>query len=88
MVRHGIVDARSTNRILVVESFGRSAGFAPLRIGSLVKASRTLIPEEKDLDFEKILTELSDYHKKHGYAVVIVSEGVKINRTLQTMHFY
>ncbi|MFA5659780.1 MAG: SAM-dependent methyltransferase, partial [Oscillospiraceae bacterium] len=75
------VDARSTNRILVVESFGRSAGFAPLRIGALVKASRTLIPEEHNLDLEKLLSDLSLYHKEQGYASVVVSEGVKIHQS-------
>lgn len=81
-VQDGIVDAKSTSRVLVVESFGRKAGFAPLRIGANVEASRTIIPEEKRFDLEKFINNIRSYHKKHGYAVVIVSEGVKISENI------
>ncbi|MFC1675042.1 AAA family ATPase, partial [Candidatus Omnitrophota bacterium] len=76
---NGLVDAKATNRFVVVEAFGRKAGFAPLRIGANVRAARTLIPEEEDLDLEQLIKDLAQYHKKHGFGIVVVSEGVKIN---------
>ncbi|MBN3040988.1 MAG: 6-phosphofructokinase, partial [Candidatus Omnitrophica bacterium] len=78
-LQDGIVDARSTGRILITEVFGRKAGFAPLRIGANIEAARTLIPEEENINLEELVNQLIKYHEKHGYGVVVVSEGVSIN---------
>lgn len=79
-VEAGIIDAKATKRVLVVEVFGRSSGFVAARIGANVKASRTLIPEEKELDLEKLINDMIKFHKQNKYGSVIVSEGVNINK--------
>ncbi|MCX5702574.1 MAG: archaemetzincin family Zn-dependent metalloprotease, partial [Candidatus Omnitrophica bacterium] len=78
-VSNGIIDAIATKRVLIVEVFGRSAGFVAARIGATVCASRTLIPEE-EVDLEQLVNDLIRYHKQNKYAVVVVSEGIKIRR--------
>ena len=86
----GIRDAKATGRILIVEVFGRKAGFAPMRIGANVGAARTLIPEEENLDFKQLASDLIQHHQRHSYGVVVVSEGVIVdpdigdNRVFQT----
>ncbi|MBU2101765.1 MAG: 6-phosphofructokinase, partial [Candidatus Omnitrophica bacterium] len=75
----GIVDAKARRAILVVEVFGRNAGFVAMRIGKLVGATRTLIPEKRPIALNTVIGDLVNHHKKHGYAVLVVSEGVKIN---------
>ncbi|MBW2046318.1 MAG: HAD hydrolase family protein, partial [Deltaproteobacteria bacterium] len=62
-----------------IKRIGRKAGFAPMRIGANVKAARTLIPEEGDIDLKKLIDDLLRYHRKYGFGVVIVSEGIKLN---------
>ena len=80
LLEYGKVDAMATKRALVVEVFGRAAGFVAARLGANVGATRTLIPEEKDLDLEQLVKDVKGYQKKHGYALVVVSEGVSINK--------
>ncbi|MFC2140296.1 6-phosphofructokinase [Candidatus Auribacterota bacterium] len=78
IVKGVIADAKVLGAVTVVEAFGRGAGFAPLAVaeeaGGVV---RTLIPE-KITDLEELVADVKDFHKKHGYAAVVVSEGVKI----------
>ncbi|MFA5337556.1 MAG: 6-phosphofructokinase, partial [Candidatus Omnitrophota bacterium] len=78
-LKWGIVDAKARRAILVVEVFGRNAGFVAMRIGKLVKATRTLIPEKRPIAINAVIGDLVKYHKKHGYAVLVVSEGVSLN---------
>jgi len=78
-VKKALVDYKSAKRIGVVEVFGRSAGFVTARIGAAVNAARSLIPEEK-IDLEKLVKDMKAYKDKFGYGVVIVSEGVVIEK--------
>ncbi|MDD4183005.1 MAG: 6-phosphofructokinase, partial [Candidatus Omnitrophica bacterium] len=78
-LRWGIADAKGRRAILVVEVFGRNAGFVAMRIGKLVGATRTLIPEKHPVALNAVIRDLVKHHKKHGYAVLVVSEGVQIN---------
>ncbi|MDD5430536.1 MAG: 6-phosphofructokinase, partial [Candidatus Omnitrophica bacterium] len=71
-------NARSTHRVIVVESFGRGAGFAPLGVGMSIGAARTLIPEVK-VDFEELVEDIRVYYERFGYAMVVVSEGIKVD---------
>jgi len=68
--------AGSHERFLVIEVFGRYAGFSALLPTMAGAADRCIIPEYK-FDIEQ-LTELlvADRHKNHSkYSVVLVSEG-------------
>jgi len=76
----GKIDAKATKRVLVVEIFGRNAGHVAVHVGAKVEATRTLIPEEKDLDLEQLVKDVAQYYKDNKYAVVLVSEGVKIDK--------
>jgi len=78
-IKKALVDYKSTKRIGVVEVFGRSAGFVTARVGAAVNAARSLIPEEK-IDLEKLNKDMKAYKDKFGYGVVVVSEGVVIEK--------
>lgn len=71
-------NARSHKRAMVIETFGRNSGFAPLGVGMSIGAARTLIPEE-EVDLEKLVEDIRTFYEKYGYAVVVVSEGMSIN---------
>lgn len=71
-------NARSVKRVMVIEAFGRNAGFAPLGVGMSIGAARTLIPEV-EVDFQELVEDVRRYYERFGYAVVIVSEGIKVN---------
>ncbi|MDO9066686.1 MAG: 6-phosphofructokinase, partial [Chloroflexota bacterium] len=79
-VESGRIDAQSTQRVLIVETAERDAA-SVARLGAEAGATRTLIPEEADLDLEELANDLINYHKEHGYAVLIVSKGFKINKS-------
>jgi 6-phosphofructokinase 1 len=68
--------AGSHERFLVVEVFGRYAGFTAMLPTMAGAANRCVIPEHK-FNIE-LLTELLTYDRKHNpsnYSVVLVSEG-------------
>ncbi|MGE5308202.1 MAG: 6-phosphofructokinase [Deltaproteobacteria bacterium] len=71
-------DAFSTNRAMVVEVFGRKAGFTAAAIGANVGAALTLIPEQGEIDLAEVVRLIKAYKQAHGYAVVMVSEGISI----------
>ena len=71
-------NARANNCIMVVETFGRHAGFAPLGVGMSIGAARTLLPEV-EVDLEELIKDVRTYYDKFGYAVIIVSEGMSID---------
>ncbi|HRZ14071.1 MAG TPA: phosphoenolpyruvate synthase [Candidatus Omnitrophota bacterium] len=77
-VKNMLVDYHATKRIGVVEVFGRKAGYVAARVGAAVNAARSLIPEEV-IDLEQLIKDVKAYKEKHGFGVVIVSEGVTID---------
>ena len=81
-VLNGYTDVKTNQRIYVAEVFGRNAGFVANRVGAMVGAARTFIPEEKEVDLEQFIKDLKAFQENdpdHA-GVVIVAEGIKINR--------
>jgi len=74
-------NARALKRVIVAETFGRNADFDSLGVGMSIGAARTLIPEV-EVDFEELVRDVELFYKRFGYAVVIVSEGIKIDLSL------
>ncbi len=74
--------AGSHERFLVIEVFGRYAGFSALLPTMAGAANRCVIPEHK-FDIER-LTELMVYDRETNpskYSVVLISEGAMLNET-------
>ena len=81
-LENGKQDAISTKRVLVTEIFGRKVGHVAVHAGANVEATRTLIPEEGNVDLDKLIKDVSEFYKKNQYGVVVVSEGISIKRNL------
>ena len=69
--------AKSHHRVIVCEIMGRHAGWMALYGGIAGGAHVILIPEEQ-MSLEDICTAVTTQHKRNGYAIVAVSEGVKL----------
>jgi ATP-dependent phosphofructokinase / diphosphate-dependent phosphofructokinase len=71
--------AGSHERFLIVEVFGRYAGFTSLEPTAVGAADRNLIPEHP-VSMERVAELLSDDRRRHPsrYAVLLVSEGVTL----------
>ncbi|MEW6097541.1 MAG: ATP-dependent 6-phosphofructokinase [bacterium] len=70
---------RSHRRIMVLEVMGRDAGWVALFTGIAGGADWILIPEEP-VDFEEMCQHLNQVYKRKHYALVVVSEGIKIEK--------
>jgi 6-phosphofructokinase 1 len=72
--------AGSHERFLIVEVFGRYAGFTSLEPTAAGAADRNLIPEQ-EVSIERVAELLSDDRKRNAsrYAVLLVSEGVTLD---------
>jgi 6-phosphofructokinase 1 len=71
---------RSHRRIMVMEVMGRHAGWVALYTGIASGADWTLLPEMQ-ITMESIKTmcgHLKEVHKRKNYALVVVSEGIKL----------
>ncbi|HLO57681.1 MAG TPA: 6-phosphofructokinase [Bacteroidales bacterium] len=79
--------AGSHERILVIEVFGRYAGFTAMLPTMAGAANRCVIPEHRfDPDLlTKLLIEDREKNPSH-YSVVLVSEGAKMNGINETSH--
>jgi len=75
--------AASHNRILVVETMGRHAGWIAMRGGLAGGADAILMPE-----FPFSIGALADFlryrQEKYGSSIVVVAEGAKINQRLSS----
>jgi 6-phosphofructokinase 1 len=71
--------AGSHERYLVIEVFGRYAGFSALLPTMAGAADRCIIPEH-DFDIEQLAALLTDDRNRHPskYSVVLISEGAKM----------
>jgi 6-phosphofructokinase 1 len=71
--------AGSHERFLIVEVFGRYAGFTSLEPAAAGAADRNLIPEQP-VPLERVAELLSDDRRRHPsrYAVLLVSEGATL----------
>lgn len=67
--------ADSHNRVLVLEVFGRKAGWTALFTAVASDADFVLIPERNPADLEGLMKKLHEVRKRRNYALVVVAEG-------------
>jgi len=67
--------ADSHNRVLVLEVFGRKAGWTALYTAVASDADYVLIPERNPADLEGMFAKLKEVRKRREYALVVVAEG-------------
>jgi len=75
--------AKSHRRIIVLEVMGREGGWVALYTGIAGGADWILIPEEKP-DYKAMFAHLKKKYEEKGYALVVVSEGIKIPKEKTT----
>ncbi len=67
--------ADSHNRVIVLEVFGRKAGWTALYSAIAADADYVLIPEENPADLQGLFAKLGEVKKRRNYALVVVAEG-------------
>jgi 6-phosphofructokinase len=67
--------ADSHNRVIVLEVFGRKAGWTALYTAVAADADYVLIPERNPADLEGMFAKLREVKKRRNYALVVVAEG-------------
>lgn len=80
-----VTTARSHRRCLVVEVMGRHAGWIAGYAGLAAGADFTLLPEEP-IDLDPLEDSVKRAFERQGYAIVVVSEGAKIEEEEITQH--
>ncbi len=67
--------ADSHNRVIVLEVFGRKAGWTALYTAIAADADYVLIPERNPADLAGMFAKLREVKKRRDYALVVVAEG-------------
>jgi 6-phosphofructokinase 1 len=67
--------ADSHNRVLVLEVFGRKAGWTALYTAIASDADYVFIPERNPAHLEGLFDKLREVRKRRNYALVVVAEG-------------
>lgn len=67
--------ADSHNRVIVLEVFGRKAGWTALFTAVAADADYVLIPERNPAGLEGMMAKLREVKKRRDYALVVVAEG-------------
>ena len=67
--------ADSHNRVIVLEVFGRKAGWTALYSAVASDADYVLVPERNPADLEGLFAKLREVKKRRNYALVVVAEG-------------
>jgi 6-phosphofructokinase 1 len=67
--------ADSHNRVLVLEVFGRKAGWTALYSALAADADYVLVPERNPADLDGLFAKLREVKKRRNYALVVVAEG-------------
>jgi len=67
--------ADSHNRVIVLEVFGRKAGWTALYSAIASNADYVLVPERNPADLEGLFAKLREVKKRRNYALVVVAEG-------------
>ena len=67
--------ANSHNRVIVLEVFGRKAGWTALFTAIGAAADYVLLPERNPADLEGLFAKLREVKKRRNYALVVVAEG-------------
>jgi 6-phosphofructokinase 1 len=80
-LRYDMRSAIDQDRIFVVETFGRDAGFTAIGSGARVGATLTLIPEQGKINVDDLVKKVRAFYNKNKYALIVVSEGVKFGQT-------
>jgi 6-phosphofructokinase 1 len=76
--------AKSHQRVMVLEVMGRHAGWVALFTGLACGADWILLPEDGEVDLEKMCSHLLETRKRgKTYNIVVISEGIKLPQTDQ-----
>lgn len=67
--------ADSHNRVLVLEVFGRKAGWTALYTAVASDADYVLLPERNPADLDGLMRKLEEVRRRRNYALVVVAEG-------------
>ena len=67
--------ADSHNRVIVLEVFGRKAGWTALYTAIAADADYVLLPERNPANLEAMFAKLREVRKRRNYALVVVAEG-------------
>ncbi len=67
--------ADSHNRVIVLEVFGRKAGWTALYTAVAADADYVLLPERNPADLQGMFAKLREVKKRRNYALVVVAEG-------------
>lgn len=67
--------ADSHNRVIVLEVFGRKAGWTALYTAMAADADYVLVPERNPANLEGMFAKLREVKKRRNYALVVVAEG-------------
>lgn len=67
--------ADSHNRVLILEVFGRKAGWTALYSAIAANADYVLVPERNPANLEGMFAKLREVKKRRNYALVVVAEG-------------
>ncbi len=67
--------AASHSRVIVLEVFGRKAGWTALFTAIAGDADYVLIPERNPANLERMMEKLREVRKRRQYALVVVAEG-------------
>jgi len=67
--------ADSHNRVLILEVFGRKAGWTALYSAIAANADYVLVPERNPADLDGLFAKLREVKKRRNYALIVVAEG-------------
>jgi 6-phosphofructokinase 1 len=67
--------ANSHNRVIVLEVFGRKAGWTALFTAIAADADYVLVPERNPANLDKMFEKLREVRQRRNYALVVVAEG-------------
>jgi 6-phosphofructokinase 1 len=67
--------ANSHNRVIVLEVFGRKAGWTALFTAIAADADYVLVPERNPANLDRMFAKLREVKKRRNYALVVVAEG-------------
>ena len=67
--------ADSHNRVIVLEVFGRKAGWTALYTAIAADADYVLLPERNPANLDGMMEKLREVKKRRNYALVVVAEG-------------
>jgi 6-phosphofructokinase len=76
-LRYDMRSAIDQDRIFIVETFGRDAGFTAIGAAARAGATLTLIPEQGKINIDQLVERVKEFYRLHKHALIVVSEGVE-----------